>query len=336
MSAHSKLSAPTGETDLPGSGTLENEITDREFETFRRLVHGLTGISLGPQKRHLLRARLGKRLRALKLTTLTEYHRFLQERDPSGEELVRLINAITTNKTDFLREPHHFQFLKEQWAPARKALAARSGDRRVRFWSAGCSTGAEPYTLAFTLAEALGFLNGWDVRILASDIDTDVLRRADAGIYPEEEVAPIPKPVLSHHFLRGVGSNVGLVQVRPELRRLITFRRINLLEKPWPMRSRFDGIFCRNVIIYFDHPTQERVLRRFVDLLREDGFLFLGHSESIHGPQLGLRHVGNTIYQKVAPVREVQGPAGPDWNPASSPLETAPIETRLTAGENAP
>lgn len=310
MNRQSVPAPPPQRGTSSGAGILRNGITDREFEFFRKLVYDYSGISLGPQKRHLVHARLGKRLRALGLTTFSEYRRFLQEQDPKAEELVRFINAITTNKTDFFRENHHFQFLSAQWIPARQALAARNGDRRIRFWSAGCSTGAEPYTLALTLAEALGSTGRWDLRILASDIDTEVLQKAVAGTYPEEETTPIPSSLLSRYFLRGTGRNAGCVQVRSEIRRLVTFRRINLLEDPWPIRARFDGIFCRNVIIYFDRPTQQRVLGRLLDFLKEDGILFLGHSESIHGLQSGLRHLGNTIYQKVATIDPVTVPAG--------------------------
>ncbi len=272
-------------------------ITDREFEVFRELIYTHTGISLGPNKRPLLRSRLGKRLRALGLTTFTEYHRFLTERDPRGEELARFINAITTNKTDFFREAHHFTYLAEQWVPALRARAARDGGRSARIWSAACSSGEEPYTIALTLLGALGSTLGWDLRILASDIDTDMLDRAAAGIYSMDQTATIPRPLLARYFLRGTGTKAGFVSVRRELRNLITFRRLNLLDDPWPIRTRFDVIFCRNTLIYFDRPTQQRTLERFMGLLKEDGLLFLGHSESIHGLVTGLKHLGNTIYQ---------------------------------------
>ncbi len=274
-------------------------LTDREFEIFRGLVYRHTGISLSKHKRPLLQARLGRRPRALKLTTFTEYRRFLAEQDPSGEEMGRFINAITTNKTDFFREAHHFRYLADEWVPAIKARAARSGDRAVRIWSAGCSSGEEPYTIAMTLRDALGTAVGWDVRILASDLDTEVLARAKAGEYSVEQTAPIPPRVLACHFLRGRGEDVGRVRVRPELRSLITFCRINLQDPRWPIRSRLDVIFCRNVLIYFDRPTQQRVLQRFLGLLKDDGLLVLGHSESVHGLLDGVTHLGNTMYRRL-------------------------------------
>lgn len=279
-------------------GGVQAAITEREYERFRQLVYTHTGISLGPQKRQLLQARLGKRLRALGLATFTDYLRFLTEEDPTRQELGHFVNAITTNKTDFFREAHHFRYLTDQWAPGLRARTARGGERAVRIWSAGCSSGEEAYTLAMTLREALGPTIGWDLRILASDIDTDVLARAAAGIYSLEQADPIPKPLLIRYFLRGTGANAGRVQVRREVRAMVTFRRINFLDDPWPIRARFDAIFCRNVLIYFDRPTQQRILERLVAHLKEEGLLFLGHSESVHGLLSGLAHLGRTIYQR--------------------------------------
>jgi chemotaxis protein methyltransferase CheR len=281
--------------DVPGDGF---GLTDREFEAFRALVHTHTGISLSPHKRQLLQARLGRRLRALGLTSFAGYRRHLTERDPTGTELGYFINAITTNKTDFFREAHHFRYLAEQWIPAVKARAARTGDRTIRIWSAGCSSGEEPYTIAMTVRDALGLMTGWDVRILASDLDTDVLARAEAGIYSTEQVAPIPPALLARHFLRGRGANAGRVRARPELRALVSFRRINFMDARWPIRSGLDVVFCRNVLIYFDRPTQQRILERFLQLLKPDGLLVLGHSESVHGLLTRVQHLGNTMYRR--------------------------------------
>lgn len=279
-------------------GADEAGLTDREFEIFRNLVRSHTGIALNPHKRPLLRARLGRRLRVLGLRTFAEYRRHLKESDPAGRELVRLVNAITTNKTGFFREVHHFRYLTEQWAPASRVRAARSGERLVRIWSAGCSTGEEPYTIAMTVREALGAASGPEVRILASDLDTDVLARAETGEYSAEQTAPIPPRLLARYFLRGRGDNSGRVRVRPELRSLVTFRRINLMDPRWPIRPGLDILFCRNVLIYFDRPTQQHILERFLSLLKEDGLLILGHSESAHGLLEGVQHLGNTMYRR--------------------------------------
>ena len=286
---------PPPSLTIPG---IPRELSDREFESFRALVAAHTGIALGPHKRVLLQARLAKRLRALGLTTFTEYHRVLVEQDPAGEEIVRFVNAVTTNKTDFYREPHHFAYLAERWAPEARDRAPGGDPRVVRIWSAGCSTGEEPYTVAMTLADTLANSTGWNVRILASDVDTDVLEHAAAGIYSVDDVRSIPRATLARHFLRGTGTSTGLVRLRPALRSLVTFRRINLLGPRWPIGARFDVIFCRNVLIYFDRPTQHRVLDRLAGFLTEGGALVLGHSEAIHGMVSGLRHAGNTIYHK--------------------------------------
>jgi chemotaxis protein methyltransferase CheR len=281
---------------LPG-WPVNPALTDREFALFRRLVSDQTGIALGPHRRVLLQARLGKRLRALGLRTFTEYYQLLTERDPRGDEMVCLVNAITTNRTEFFREAHHFTYLAQTWAPTISARIAETGDRSIRIWSAGCSSGEEPYTIAITLRDALPSLPELDARILASDIDTEVLACAAAGIYPLDAVASVSPLALRRHFLRGTGTHAGSVRVRPEIRATVTIRRINLLEHPWPIRVRFDAVFCRNVLIYFDPATQQRVLDRLVEALKDDGLLILGHSESVHGVA-GLRHVGQTIYRK--------------------------------------
>jgi chemotaxis protein methyltransferase CheR len=273
------------------------EITDGEFRQIRELLYAATGITLGPQKRHLVRARLARRLRALGLDSFGQYGAVLLDGDPAGEEMRRFVNAMTTNKTDFFREAHHFRYLTETWAPAIRARVTR-GDGHVRLWSAGCSTGEEPYTLAMTVREALGALPGLDLRILASDIDTDVLQRAAEGVYTIEQARPVPRELVARYFLRGVGTRADLVRVRPELRAMVTFRQINFTDDTWPIRARFDAIFCRNVLIYFDRPTQQTVLRRFLDLLKPDGLLFLGHSESVHGLLDDVAHLGQTIYQR--------------------------------------
>jgi chemotaxis protein methyltransferase CheR len=276
---------------------VEAEISDPEFHLIQTLVHRHTGISLSEHKRSLVISRLGRRLRALELPSFRSYCDYLEGAEGAGE-LENFVNAITTNKTDFYRERVHFDFLAQEVIPALKTRAARTGERRIRIWSAGCSTGEEPYTIAVTLREGLGSLLGWDVRILASDIDTNVLAHATAGIYAADRVADIPEAILRAQFLRGTGGNAGSVRVRPEIQSLVTFRQINLLGEPWPIRATFDCIFCRNVIIYFDKPTQARLMQRFAQFLKDDGYLFLGHSESLHGICEQFAFLRNTIYRK--------------------------------------
>lgn len=287
---------PTAVRPLPQLAS-EFTISDQEFRLFQDLVKASTGIDLTEHKRGLVCSRLSKRLRALGLPSFRRYHDYLTA-ETGQTELEHFVNAITTNKTDFYRENWHFEFLEQEIVPAFKARAARTGERRIRIWSAGCSSGEEPYTIAITLREAIESLLTWDVRILASDIDTQVLGQAAQAIYPEERVAEIPRPLLERHFRQGTGVQAGLVQVAREVRNLVTFRRINLLEEPWPIRTVFDCIFCRNVIIYFDKPTQRRLMERFATYLKDDGYLFLGHSELLYGLSDQFAFLRNTIYQK--------------------------------------
>lgn len=276
-------------------------LTDEEFRLFQRLVRDQTGINLGEHKRALLCARLAKRLRQHGLTRFRDYYDYLTTLDPDRKELRQMINAITTNKTDFFRERHHFDFLRQVVFPALRDRGARTRERRVRVWSAGCATGEEPYTIAIVLKEAVGSSNGWDIRVLASDIDTDVLATADAGIYPEEKIATIAPELRRKYFERGQEAKEGLVRVKQELRELITFRTMNLLDTYWPIQIKFDCIFCRNVTIYFDKPTQRQVVERFGRYLNDDGFLFVGHSESLFGVSDLYEHAGGTVYRKVSP-----------------------------------
>jgi chemotaxis protein methyltransferase CheR len=283
-------------TPLPG----QLVITDREFQQFRALVRQHAGIALGDTKRQLVCSRLGRRLRHYGYTTFSQYYRHLMEEDPDGQELVRMINAITTNKTEFFREAHHFAFLRSVVLPGLAEAHRGAATRRLRIWSAGCSSGEEPFSIALTMLAALPDVWSWDARILASDIDTDMLARGEKGVYPVEQVAHVPPAMVQEHFLRGKGGREGLVCVRPGPRRLVSFRRINLQDEPWPIRTAFDAIFCRNVIIYFDRALQQRLIARFIELLKPGGYLFLGHAESLLGMGLGLTYVGNTVYQKTS------------------------------------
>jgi chemotaxis protein methyltransferase CheR len=283
-------------TPLPG----QLVITDREFQQFRALVRQHAGIALGDTKRQLVCSRLGRRLRHYGYTTFSQYYRHLMEEDPDGQELVRMINAITTNKTEFFRETHHFAFLRSVVLPGLAEANRGAATRRLRIWSAGCSSGEEPFSIALTMLAALPDVWSWDARILASDIDTDMLARGEKGVYPVEQTAHVPPAMVQQHFLRGKGAREGLVCVRPGPRRLVSFRRINLQDEPWPIRTAFDAIFCRNVIIYFDRALQQRLIARFIELLKPGGYLFLGHAESLLGMGLGLTYVGNTVYQKTS------------------------------------
>jgi chemotaxis protein methyltransferase CheR len=274
------------------------EITREEFNLFRALIVKETGICLADTKRTLVVSRLGKRLRALGFQTYSEYYHLLSKQDAGRVEIHRLINCITTNKTSFFREPYHFDMLRDQVVPEIQQRAARGGERKIRIWSAGCSTGEEPYSIAFTLRQALGAAwPSWDVRILASDIDTDVLATAEIGIYPEESAASVPPELRQHFFMRGAGQSKGLLRIRPELRPAVTFRRINFVDPAWPIRARFDAVFCRNVIIYFDKQMQRNLIERFTSHLKPHGYLFAGHSENLSSLTDLVTPLRNTVYR---------------------------------------
>jgi chemotaxis protein methyltransferase CheR len=266
----------------------EFEFTDADFERIRRLIYDEAGIKLSPSKRQMVYSRLGRRLRALSLSRFAEYLELLEGGDPVERQA--FTNSLTTNLTSFFREPHHFPILAE--------LLLRPGRARpLTIWCAASSTGEEPYSIAMTAMDAFKTAEP-PVRILATDVDTSVLEKADAGIYPMERLDRLPEGFGRRFFLKGGGTNAGSAKVRPEVRRLITFRQLNLLEPGWPVRGPFDVVFCRNVMIYFDKPTQQRILERFAPLMRPDGLLFAGHSESFHNAQHLFRLRGKTVYER--------------------------------------
>ena len=275
-----------------GTGLDSPRLTEAEFTRFQILIREHTGIQLRDHKRELLVARLGQHIRKLGFASFSAYYEHVSG-DPSGEALRGFINRITTNKTSFFREPHHFEFLRARLIPE---LRAR-GQRQLHVWSAGCSTGEEPFSVAMTVQEALGAHHSWTVRILASDIDTDVLAQAQSGTYPLESLEDVSTERRRAHFLRGYGEFEGQAQVRPELRKMVKFRRLNLKETGWGIRARFDLIFCRNVIIYFDRPLQQQIVARLAAHLKPGGYFFSGHSENLFWMRDILNAVEPTIYR---------------------------------------
>jgi len=266
---------------------------EQEFAAFRELVKTHTGIHLSEQKREMVYGRLSRRLRALGLESFREYRELLESGD--GEELVQFCNAITTNLTAFFREAHHFQYLREQLLGPRAADARSS--RRLRIWSAGCSTGEEPYSIAMTVHEALPDARRWDIKILATDLDTEVLGRGERGVYEQERVRGLTPARLARFFRpAGNAANAGYATTG-ELRGLITFRELNLM-RVLPMKGPFDAVFCRNVIIYFDKDTQRDLFARIARLQRPGDLLFLGHSESLYRVSDEYTLVGKTIYRR--------------------------------------
>lgn len=261
---------------------------DREFHKIRALIRQQTGIELADSKRMLCQTRLARRLRALDLSSYAEYVKLLE--DAASPEHVELVNAITTNVTAFFREPHHFELLGS-------ILPALAAKRRIRIWSAGCSSGEEPWSIAITIREALGAASGVDVKVLATDIDTAILGRAAAGVYEDANVEPVRRAALQRYFARGTGANAGRWRVGDELRSLVTFKPLNLFA-PWPMSGPFDVIMCRNVIIYFDTENKVKLLQRYHGMLASGGHMFLGHSESMTPGVSGFSLVGRTAYTR--------------------------------------
>ena len=266
-------------------------LTDKEFAQFQSLIYQQVGISLDTPKKTLLVSRLGKRLRELELTSYQAYYDCISG-EGGEEELTQLLDLISTNKTDFFREPIHFDFLREQVIPEVQDT------RKLRVWSSASSSGEEPYTIAMTLCDAIPARNQWDIKILASDISTRVLSKAASGIYEEERVGQLPQDLVRRHFLRGKGAQAGKLKIRPNLAQMITFRRINLMDPSFPIRTPLDVIFCRNVMIYFDRLTQTTLIEKFYRYLRPGGYLFIGHSESLQWIDHQFTYLRPTIYQK--------------------------------------
>ena len=268
-------------------------ITEDEFNRIRELVKRNTGISLGSHKRDLVVSRLAQRLRKLNLSSFSEYLHLLEEAGDSGE-LVNMINRITTNKTDFFREIHHFKYLTDVILPK---ITAGGGSGKVRCWSAGCSSGQEPYTLAITLQEFFAGKSGWDVKILATDLDTNMLHTADQGIYQAEQLAPVDPDLVRKYFTK---LSDGQYQVKPVLRNMITFKKFNFISHAtYNVRVPLDFIFCRNVMIYFDAQEKHDIVTKFAAVLKPHGYLFVGHSESLMMAKDIFNNIGPTIYQKV-------------------------------------
>jgi chemotaxis protein methyltransferase CheR len=267
---------------------------DSEFDFIRNLVYERSRINLSPDKRQLVSARLGKRLRAMNVPTIGEYCRLLQA-PGADEELANLIDAISTNHTFFFRESAHFDFLREVVVPETLARAAGERSARFRVWSAACSSGEEPYSIAITLAEAMPTFP-WQIE--ASDISRRILARAVAAIYSRETVSRIPREQLRAHFQRGFGPQEGNYRVKRVLRDRVTFHHLNLLESELPVRDLFQVIFCRNVMIYFDRPTQDELVSRLADRLLPGGYLFVGHSESLTQMRHSLQPIRPAVYRK--------------------------------------
>ncbi len=266
------------------------------FQKFQKLIYAETGIWLGSSKTALLCGRLFRRLRALNITSLKDYYECVAQPE-QHEERGRMIDAITTNETRFFREPRQFEFMVQKVFPRWRAAAERGlRPRRVRIWSAGCSSGEEPYTVAMLLARHLPAEQGWDVRLLATDISNRVLEKAIKGIYPIAKAAELPMDLLHSFVLRGVAERQGEMKVRVEIQQMIDFRRLNLSQESSVAEGPFDAIFCRNVLIYFDADSKRRVIANLVCHLVANGLLFVGHAENLTSVSSQLQSLEPTIY----------------------------------------
>lgn len=273
--------------ESPINEAREFHFTAQDFERIRKLIYDRAGISLSPAKQDMVYSRLARRLRATRIPSFNEYLARLERGD--DVEMEAFTNSLTTNLTSFFREQHHFPLLAEH-------VKKVGRHHPISLWCSAASTGEEPYSMAMTMVDLFGTFTP-PVHILATDLDTTVLQKAQAGVYPLDRLEKIPEEMVKKFFLKGTGKQEGQARVRQELRDMITFRQINLLDESWPMRGPFDAIFCRNVMIYFDKKTQYDVLKKFVPLLHKDGLLFAGHSESFYHAADLFRSQGKTVYE---------------------------------------
>lgn len=270
-------------------GMIATLMSDKDFSTLRRFIYSECGINITEAKRTMLEARLQKRLKALSMSSFSDYCEYLFSDEGIAEEQVQMINQVTTNKTDFFREPAHFESLRNKVLPS-----FGRGRKSVTVWSAGCSSGEEPYTLAMVLKES-----GYDFTIVATDISTRMLEKARQAVYEEDRIAPIPPDLLKKYVLVSKNKAKRLYRIAPELRQHVRFERLNFMAQDFGFQEPMDIIFCRNVIIYFDKPTQEALLNRFCRYLSPDGYIFMGHSETLLGMDVPLTPVAPTIYRRV-------------------------------------
>lgn len=271
-----------------------DQLSAKNFKRLAELIQDYSGIKMPSNKRTMLEGRLRRRMRATQIPSLNDYCAYLFDGDGLADEIVHLIDAVTTNKTEFFREPAHFRFLQDTALPA----IARTDRRTIKAWSAACSTGAEPYSLAMVLEEHRRTHRRQDYSILCTDLCTQVLAQATAGIFSEAMIEPVELDLRKRYLMRARDGARREVRIAPELRAKLAFARLNLMDERYPVADDMDLIFCRNILIYFDKPTQSKVLSRLCDHLQPGGYLFLGHSESIVGIDLPVTQIANTVFQR--------------------------------------
>jgi len=296
---HGKMVSDTGRGDMSECGRNRAyqpaTLHVTEFARLSELIQVTCGIRISPPKIKMLESRLQKRLRSLGMESFADYCPYLFSPEGMRNELILMIDAVTTNKTDFFREPVHFEYLGRKIVPE---FVSSGAGRKLKVWSAGCSTGEEPYTLAMVLREALAGYCGYGFSILATDICTSALEKARMGIYEEERTASVPREMIRKYFMEHRDRSKGLLRVASELRSVVRFVRLNLVDRDFGLEETKDIIFCRNVIIYFDRPTQLKLLNQFCHHLSAKGYLFLGSSETLSGFDVPLDRVESTIYRK--------------------------------------
>lgn len=280
-----------------GFGSIPN-IEEPEFDYLKTVIYEKTGISLAPHKRIMLQSRLNVRLRQNQIPNFQEYVKKLKSEPIFFQnEILEIINRVTTNKTDFFRENHHFEYLKSTAFPLLEEKYKNNIKKSVRIWCSASSTGEEPYSIAITAFDYFQGKYGWDIKIFASDIDTNVLSHADKGVYKEDRFISINKDIIAKHFVQFNGEEGREFKIKPNIRELISFRKINLLET-YPFTEKMDIVFCRNVIIYFDKPTQRKIFQNIEKVMHEEGILIIGHSETLFGISDNFKFLGHTIYQR--------------------------------------
>lgn len=275
---------------------MQLELTDRDYRNFSDLIYEKSGINLHQGKRELLKARLAKVLRQFQFRSVGEYYDYLMK-DTSGDAFIPLLDVISTNLTAFLRESRHFDFLSGTAVPELFLSGDTRGTKEIRIWCAGCSSGEEAYSIAITMLDALPENRRKDLRILGTDLSTRMLRLAERGVYEAQRVEKIPYDLRRRYFQKGVNRWSGYYRVKPHVRSLVRFQRLNFIE-PFSFSDTFDIVFCRNVMIYFDKETQERLVNRFHEVIRTPGYLFIGHSESLTGVRHRFRYVRPSVYRK--------------------------------------
>lgn len=280
-------------------GSIQPVLTDREFKKISAFVYDVCGIKLPPIKKTMLSARLQKRLRQLRITSFSDYFSYVLSPEGRAHELPLMIDVVSTNKTDFFREAKHFDVLTTRVLPDFVKRFAQGNRKLLRVWSAGCSSGEEPYTLAMVLDDFFSKVAGIDFSILATDICTEVLAKAEKAVYHDAGLEPIPTRFRYKYLMRGKGQQKGYHRVVPELRRKVSFQRLNFMDKCFAIDHKMDIIFCRNVIIYFDKKTQADLFAKFREQFMAYGYLFIGHSESLEGPAGQMERVASAVYKCV-------------------------------------